>query len=151
MQPVNSLDRMDTERTVAMTPGHWTLAMLAPVMLLAVGCTGVIEGEPDAVNPYPKITLNDPQLQDGLAFNPATVTRTETGMLAVSQPIRATANEPLMIEYRFVWLDSLGAPIRPQTGWVFKRLEPRLPDTIAANSTSADAVDYQIHLRWARP
>jgi len=133
-----------------MTFGRWTLAMLIPAML-AVGCTGVIEGEPDTVNPYPKIMLNDPQLRDGLAFNPATVTRTETGMLAVSQPIRATANEPLMIEYRFVWLDTLGAPIRPQAGWVFKRLEPRLPDTIAANSTSADAVDYQIHLRWARP
>jgi len=127
------------------------LTALTLGLLVATGCTGVLEGEPDYVNPYPKITVTDEQLNSGLAFNPATVTRTATGMLAVSQPIRAKANHPLTIEYRFAWLDADGAPIEPQPGWVYKRLEQRVPETISANSTSADAVDFQIHIRWARP
>jgi len=129
----------------------FTFGCLLIGLIAASGCTGVLEGKPDSTNPYPNITLTTKELYDGLAFNPATVTRTETGMLAVSQPIRARANEPLMIEYRFVWLDSAGAPISPQTGWVYKRLEPRVPETMSANSSSKQAVDYQIHIRWARP
>lgn len=125
--------------------------LIVVALSAATGCTGVLGGKADTTNPYPKITVTAKELYDGLAFNPATVTRTATGMLAVSQPIRARANEPLMIEYRFVWLDAAGAPLSPPTGWVYKRLEPRIPETLSANSSSKDAVDYQIHVRWARP
>jgi uncharacterized protein YcfL len=128
-----------------------TVGLMLIGLIAAAGCTGVLGGQADTTNPYPKVTVTAKELYDGLAFNPATMTRTQTGMLAVSQPIRARANEPLMIEYRFVWLDAAGVPLSPQPGWVYKRLEPRIPETLSANSSSKDAVDYQIHVRWARP
>ena len=116
------------------------------------GCsTGPIGAQPDVVNEYPKVAFNTETLSKTLKLNPAVVSKSATGLLVVSQPIRNASDEVLDIEYRFIWKDVSGQPIQPQMNWRYKRLEPRLNDTISASATSDAATDYQIQLRWARP
>ncbi len=118
---------------------------------LLVGCTQPIAGQPDEVQVYPKITLSEEPLKMVLGFKAPIVTRTASDLMQVTQPIRARSDEPLHLEYRFVWLDALDQPIRPPMSWKHKRLEPRQPEFIQANATSPDAVDYNIQVRWAKP
>jgi uncharacterized protein YcfL len=117
-----------------------------------IGCesTGPIAAEPDVTSDYPNVSIANASLQDAVKLNDPTVTRTEQGLLQVIQPIRAAANEQLFIEYKFVFFDEQGRVLRPEMSWRYKRLEQRVPDTITATSTSPDADDYRMLLRWSR-
>lgn len=130
------------------------LIRLTPLMLVLglAGCgTGPIAGQPDETDTYARASLSDPDLQDAVRMNDATVTRTEQDLLHVVQPVRAAANEELFIEYRFVFFDAEGNVLKPEMGWRYKRLEQRVPDVISATSVSAEADDYRLLVRWARP
>jgi uncharacterized protein YcfL len=119
---------------------------------LVSGCnTAPVAGQPDEAQVYPNITLSQSSLQGKLGFNTPSITRTANNMMQVAQPIRARANEALFIEYRFVFLDAQKRPLQPLQSWTSKRLEPRQPDFITGSSTSTDAIDYSIQLRWGKP
>ena len=129
--------------------------MIGIVLVIGVitlgGCsTAPIGSQPDVVNEYPKVVLNTESLAKAIKLNPAMVRKTDTGMLKVTQPIRAATDDVLYIEYRFIWKDATGQPVGPEMSWRYKRLEPRLNDYISANATSDQVTDYQVQLRWAR-
>lgn len=128
------------------------IAALGISLALLAGCKSApIAGEPDSVSEYPKVTLSSKSLAKAIALNPATVTRSATDNLEVSQPIRSLADGGIDIQYKLVWLDEMGRPISPEMTWRYKRLEPRIPDFVSASSSSDEAIDYRLHLRWSRP
>jgi uncharacterized protein YcfL len=126
-------------------------ALLAFTSLALVGCHDPITADTDVVDPYPNVTFSSQTLSDAVRLNPATVTESATGNMEVSQPIRGLSDDPLHIQYKFVWLDKLGRSVTPEMTWRYKRLEPKVPDFLAASSSSDEVVDYRILLRWSRP
>lgn len=133
---------------------HRNCILMSLVMGMAIlsGCRSApIASKPDVVSEYPKVTLSSKSLSKAVALNPAVVTRSATGNLQVSQPIRSMSKGGIDIQYRFIWLDEMGRSIQPEMTWRYKRLEPQVPETISASSTSDSAVDYQVQLRWSRP
>lgn len=125
---------------------------LAALVLASVlvGCGGPITPKPDTTNEYPRVALNDADLRNALRMNEARVNRTDQDLLQVVQPIRVTRDRPLLIEYRFVFFDAAGNVLRPKMSWRYKRLEKKVPDVLSATSTSAQADDYRLLVRWAR-
>ena len=78
-------------------------------------------------------------------------THRKDGLLYVVVPVRSTINRDLHIDYRFMFFDENGTPIEPMTKWLGgKTLPAHTPDQIMFNSTSANAADFQLDLRWAR-
>ncbi len=128
-----------------------SLLAVAALGLALAGCHDPITAKPDVVDQYPHVTFSKKSLAKAVRLNPPTVTQTDTGNLAVSQPIRSIAGEGLDIEYKFVWLDKLGRGVRPEMTWRYKRLEPNQPDMLTASASSDEATDYQIQLRWSLP
>lgn len=126
-------------------------AVLSAAMLAGCQNTSPVAGAPDEAQVYPKVTLSQASLQAALGFNTPTVTRSANDLMVVSYPVRARAEEALFIEYKFVWFDVNHRPIRPYMTWKAKRLEPRQPDYLEGSATSADAVDYNIQVRWGKP
>ena len=129
----------------------------APALLLAgavlAGCrydTRPISGGPDEVVNYPDISLSEDTLQHALGFQQPIVSRTSGNLLQVTLPVRGKSNEQLQVEYKVIWFDASGQPLRPDVGWVPLRLEPRQPTSITVNSTSSDAVRFNIQWRWTR-
>jgi len=127
------------------------LGLLALAGLTLVGCHDPITADSDVVDPYPKVTFSSETLSKAVRLNPPATTTSVTGNLEVSQPIRGISDDPLDIQYKFVWLDRLGRSVTPEMTWRYKRLEPKVPDFIAASATSDEVVDYRILLRWSRP
>lgn len=130
-------------------------SMLIIVLALGLvgfqGCsTAPIGSQPDVVSEYPRVAFNTESLAKVLKMNPATVSKSATGMLMVTQPVRNASDSVLYVEYRFIWKDVTGQPVGPEMTWRYKRLEPRLNEVISANATSDTVTDYQIQLRWAR-
>jgi uncharacterized protein YcfL len=117
------------------------------------GCadTGVIGAKTDEAATYPNLTLSQPSLSQAVRFHPPQVSRTAAGNLLVVVPLRAASNETLHLEYRAVWFDAQHRPIPPEMTWAPLRLEPRQPQQLSVNSSSSDAVDYNLQFRWGKP
>ena len=131
-----------------------TLGLMAAFTLTAallVGCqadTEPIAGSPDDAAFYPKVTLSNRSLQEALGVSAPIQAKTETGNVKVMLPVRARTSNASHIEYRIVWFDASGQAIRPQMEWKPKRLEQKQPEQLTFLATSADAVDYNIQIRW---
>jgi len=121
------------------------------LMGVLVGCGGgPITPKPDNTSEYPRVALNDAALRDAVRMNEARVNRTEQDLLHVVQPVRVAADREMLIEYRFVFFDAAGRVLRPEMSWRYKRLEKKVPDVLSATSTSPEADDYRLLMRWAR-
>jgi uncharacterized protein YcfL len=132
-----------------------SLRRFAPVVLIAafialVGCTAPIAAKNDEVKAYPEITLSQRSLERQLGFQPPTVARVSNNLLQVTVPVRAKTDHEMNVEYKVVWFDIIGQVIKPETGWVPLRLEPRQPQTVTVQSTSEDAVRYNLQFRVGR-
>ena len=124
------------------------------VGLLAAGLFGgchhkPIEPDYESTASYGKVTFSDTELHKKLVLGDPVVSRTESGLLKVSQPVRETERRSFWIEYRFIWLTESGQPIRPQMGWRTKRLESAQPDYLTGSATSEAATDYRLEIRRA--
>lgn len=103
-------------------------------------------------DPFPEdqIMVAQDDLRASLAGSAPILTRdAQSGILYVTVPIRNTTNKQLFVDYRFRFLDANGQETF-KTGWMNKVLAPNVPDRITANSTSPQAVDFRMDLRWAR-
>jgi hypothetical protein len=127
-----------------------SLPLLGCLMLILAGC-GVrptIQGRQD---PYPasQVMYADEDLQRSTAVGIPVATRDEGGILHVQVPIRSTTDRQLFIDYRYLFLDRNGQVIW-KSAWRDKVLAPNVPDTINFNSTTAEAADFQLDLRYAQ-
>jgi len=132
-----------------------SLACMMCALPLAIGggCqsdTEPIPGSPDDTDLYPRVTMTDRDVQEGVGVNEPIESRTDLGNLMVTLPIRARTSDDAHIDYRIIWLDAQGRSIRPEMSWRYKRLEPKQPERLTFTASSPEAVDYNIQIRYGR-
>ena len=99
---------------------------------------------------YPNVTLS-PDLQGWVVVNPSTVTR--DGVMKVSTPVRLVSSESgqfSRVQYRYIFLDKDGAPLRAQPDWKYIKLEPRQQVFLTSNALDAAAKDWRLEIRTNR-
>ncbi|MCA9296675.1 MAG: YcfL family protein [Phycisphaerales bacterium] len=111
---------------------------------------------PGLGDPYPA-PINDPQiavlapeLQPWLGFQPARVTRTETGTMSVEVPMRNLTYEDYQLDYRFIFFDENDMTLTPTMGWAHKPVKSKETVRFTARSLTPDAYNYRLEIKWAR-
>lgn len=118
----------------------------------SVGCNRVnppIEGRADSPV-APQITFATPDLRNRTAVAAPIVQRDDAGnLLHVTVPIRNDQPRAFTVDYRVTFFDRAGATVW-QSGWMPKVLEANTPDAIKVNSTTDQAVDFNVAFRKAK-
>ena len=129
-----------------------SLAAVAVVAVFGAACasTDVVPGQYDTAIVYPNITLQSPELQRSLGFQEPVVSETESGLMRVTVPVRSRRNQEIHLQYKVIWLDADGNPIRPEMNWRYRRMEPLQPAYLSASATSETAENYNMQIRWGR-
>lgn len=125
-------------------------ATLALVALFVTGCNMVkapIEGRQDPYTPA-QIHFASKKLRSDTAVRAPVLSR-ENGLLRVDVPIRSATNHTLYVDYRVSFFDDRGQQLY-QTGWMTKTLPPNTPDQISVVSSTEQAADFQMDLRYAQ-
>jgi len=129
-----------------------TILALALTAVALTGCAGT-QREPhaakaDTLASYPQITVEH-GLRNFIVVGDPVVTRGD--VLAVSVPTRLTSNEgeQARVQYRFIFLNDRGVPLRDQPDWRYMLLEPHQQVFLAANSTDT-ASDWRMEIRSNR-
>jgi hypothetical protein len=135
------------------------IALVVIPAMLATGCGGgpkaPYEPRHDQLSKgqYPKVTIEEP-LSTWVIQSDAVVGQAPNGgPLTVSVPIRLGSQTPdqyARIQYRFIFLDSTGAPLRTQSDWRYMRLEPRNQVFLQGNATDTTATDWRCEIRSGR-
>jgi len=99
---------------------------------------------------YPQVVV-EMGLQPFVGVNQPIVTRTND-ILKVSTPVRLLSDPGQFsrIQYRYIFLDSRGAPLRTQTDWRYTVLEPRTQRFLDGNALDDHAADFRLEIRSAR-
>jgi hypothetical protein len=129
-------------------------ACLGLLVLMLAGCnccgpvTPPIEGRAD---PYPanQINLASQDLRDKTAIAPPIVDRRD-GILFVTVPIRSASNYDLRLDYRVTFFNSNGGIVYQGSWEPMQLLVHNVPSEVRFNSTSADAADWRLDLRYSR-
>jgi hypothetical protein len=117
-----------------------------------VGCNQVSKPIQGRFDPYeaPQISFADKSLARQLAVGvPVTQRDSVSQHLIVTVPIRAATNKTLYVDYSGTFIDQNGLPVS-SVGPLTKTFNPNVPDSIVIQSTSPNAADFQLTLRWAR-
>lgn len=127
---------------------------LLTLIFLSIGCSSdsvnkPIEGRAD---PYlaPQISFADPDLRKMTAVGTPIVQRDSiSNHLVVTVPIRSAVNKTIYVDYSATFLDRNGIPVG-NYGPMTKTFDPNVPDQIMIQSTTPEAADFQLTLRFAR-
>jgi hypothetical protein len=137
----------------ALTPTTpFRTALVALALAIFAGCAPHVRGpvEPrEDTHPWPQIMLDNRELAGRIAVRQPVIERDPAGLLFVTLPVRSTTRHQITIEYQSVFYDRNHTPIFEST-WFPKTLTPFTQTTIAANSTTNRAEDFQINIRQAR-
>lgn len=90
------------------------------------------------------------QLRNDTAFEPERVTRDPFGLLRVTVPMRSAIQHTLYLEYQYTFFDGSGLKIEGPMGWTPITLEAGSPGTIQFASTSPQAAQFQLNIRYQR-
>jgi uncharacterized protein YcfL len=134
---------------------HLTLAALAGLSLTMTACDTVKapfspKGDQVPKALYPKVVLQSTLADWIVLAEPVAAPAPNGGPLTVSVPIRLTSERPdqfARIQYRFIFLDASGVPLRSQSDWRYMRLEPRNQVFLQGNATDTTAVDWRCEIR----
>jgi hypothetical protein len=122
--------------------------ILSLLLILAAGCVNPpVAGRADPYPPH-QINLNSKDLANKTAVGQPVMERRD-GLLFVTVPIRSTVDQNLHIDYRITFLNENGAPIYHGSWEGGTVLVRNVPSYIRFNSTSANAADFQLDIRWA--
>ncbi len=91
-------------------------------------------------------------LHDWIVFSPASVTSAGRAQIAsVSVPVRSVWQESgLNLQYRFVFSDSRGKPMRTEPGYRFIRLQPHTQNYLEGDPLDRGAMGWQLEIHAAR-
>ena len=126
------------------------------VMMAAGACATkdpvMAPGQPgvDHLAEYPQIVTLD-GLGQWVVAEPAIVDHPRAGLLQVTQPIRSiTEYQHLRVQYRFIYLDQTGRPLRSQEEWRYIVIPSRAQVFLDGTSLSTEAEDWRLEIRSAR-
>jgi uncharacterized protein YcfL len=129
-----------------------TLALAAGA-LASVGCrsTDPPASRADTVTAaaYPQVVAQD-RLEGRLRHDRATVQRSESGVINVTVPVRVTTQRDVRAQYRFLFFDQTGRPLRPEMDWQYLQLPARTQVFLEGASLQPEAVDWRLEVREAR-
>jgi uncharacterized protein YcfL len=134
------------------------LAALLFASLLILGCEQPVNTAPSPGlgDAYPA-PLNDPQisvlapdLQQWLAFHPATVVDDGEQPMQVQVPVRNLSTHKYLIDYRILFYDANGIELEPAMGWKMEALLPKETVRLSGKALSTDAMSYRLEVKWAR-
>lgn len=133
------------------------VALIVAAAFLAA-CEADRSPAPGMGDPYPapmndpQITVIAPELRNWLVFQPAIVTdrANPDRPMQVEVPVRNTAENTYLIDYRFLFYDINGRELKPTMGWRMQELYPKQVVRINAGALHTDAVDYRLEIKWAR-
>jgi len=127
------------------------------LLLLLAGCTTqparpYHEGGTEAYGP-PQIHIIGPDAENlrlSTIIELPITSCDSAKLLAVTIPVRNTTDRVLHLQYRYNFIDKDGAPLPEKMDWNRKTLEPGATERITFNSTSPQAADFQMDLRYGR-
>lgn len=106
-------------------------------------------GDPLPANQYPQITT-DGAMSNYLLFSQPVVSR-DSGVLKVTTPARLRSDGlESNIQYRYIFLDASGQPLRAQPDWRYMRMPARQQVFFEGNALDATATDWRLEVRAAR-
>ena len=99
---------------------------------------------------YPQIVAMQ-GLHKWLVFSPASVVPAgEDRPMSVSVPFRSTYDQqPLNLQYRFIFFDHRGRPLKASPGYRFIHAEPRVQSFLEGNAMQSGAADWRLEVRAA--
>lgn len=134
--------------------------------LLALGSLATLSGcqkpqlapatpgaDPLAKAQYPKVVVETPLAPWLVMSEPVVQNAPNNGPLSVTVPIRLMSSTPdqyARIQYRFIFLDSNGVPLRGQSDWRFVRLEPQNQVFLTGNAIDTNAADWRCEIQSGR-
>lgn len=87
------------------------------------------------------IVIGQPIVDPATADNP----------MKVSVPLRSVADGTLRVQYKFIFMDGRGRPVKSNNdGWRYQVLAPRAEVFLENNSMDTDAVDWRLEVRRAQ-
>lgn len=100
---------------------------------------------------YPQIAATQ-NLHAWLVFSPASITpETSRSPMEVSVPFRSKYDKSaLELQYRFIFLDAQGRPLKNNPGFAFLHVEPRLQYFLEGNALDTGVADWRLEIRAAR-
>jgi uncharacterized protein YcfL len=131
------------------------LAACVAVVSGVVGCaptpTGPFTpgGDPIPLAQYPKITAPG-ELAGYLVVSDTTVEK--GAVMKVTTPVRLMTKpgQWAKVQYRYIFLDVRGLPVREQPEWKPVTMEPQQQVFMSQNSLDSDAVDWRLEIRPQR-
>ena len=109
--------------------------------------------DPLARAQYPKVVVETPLARWLVMSEPVVQNAPNGGPLSVTVPIRLMSSMPnqyARIQYRFIFLDSSGSPLRGQSDWRFVRLEPQNQVFLTGNAIDTNAADWRCEIQSGR-
>ncbi|MFI5380605.1 MAG: hypothetical protein ACHRHE_15010 [Tepidisphaerales bacterium] len=122
------------------------------LVLMLAGCNEVTRPIDGRADPYPasQITFASQDLHDKTAIAPPIVERRD-GILFVTVPIRSASNYDLRLDYRVTFYNSNGSPLYLPVYWEpMATLIHNVPSELRFNSTTSEAADWRLDLRYQR-
>ncbi len=131
-----------------------TVPMMAVAgMLTVAGCQSTdppaARTEHISAAAYPPVTATG-GLERVLAHDRAVIERSEAGAMTVSVPVRILRDKEIPVEYRFLFLDDRGRPLRPEGDWQYKVLPARTQQFLTGTALDQDVADWRLEIRPAR-
>ena len=122
--------------------------------LLLAGCQGdKMPAQPrfEPIEDYPQITAAQVIGKD-LSFSDPIVRGADLQgtPMRVIVPVRPRLDEAVPVQYRFIFFEDDGAPIRPIMDWRYELLPGRSQTHLEAAAMDADAADWRLEIRKAQ-
>jgi uncharacterized protein YcfL len=130
------------------------LAALIAAPCLLAGCDTTrppAAATPDPLPPvsYPQIAT-DEELKGSLHYALPIIRSQPDTPMKVTVPLRLREDEAVNAQYRFTFMDAVGAPVGQPADWRFMVLPPRLQVFMEGVAMSPEAADWRLEIRPAR-
>lgn len=133
----------------------WTMpgVMMAAVLALAACDTtrapGAAGPDPLPEGAYPQVAALE-GFGRYMSSSPPVIDRGDDQTpMKVEVPVRLRSDQQRSAQYRFIFFDDRGAPLRPIMQWRFETLPPRSQVYLRGQATDPAAVDWRLEIRPA--
>ena len=136
-----------------------TLKLSAPLALFAAvfiaGCQDPVmapqAGQPDLLplQAYPTIAVTSGP-HKWLAFGPPNIQAGPEQPMSIVTPVRVLDEGAINTQYRYLFFDQTGRPIKPEMEWRYKRLPARVQAFLEGAALDTNAFDWRLEVRTAR-